>query len=235
VKELVNSTTDKVVESSQEKSGSKNERVEEINLQKSSKEEKTESVRTVHVDVTDAKELIVLKGVIRPSVIKGEAPLDVYFDVEGEGVVSYSWDFGDDSDSDKGESVFHTFEEPGKYKVELIILDGNGNSITLMKDIEVENSVKRSLVFVPDVFSPNEDGHNDIFKIVIAEKINIFNATIKTLKGEDVYQWNNIEEGWDGKNASGRMMEPGLYLLTVYAKDANGIEYSKAQVISLRK
>lgn len=234
LKELVNSTTDKVVESSQENLGSKNERLEEINLQESSKEEKTKLVREkIHPNVT-TKEVEVLKGAIRANVTKGDAPLDVSFDVEGEGVVSYSWDFGDNSSTSSDESSFHTFKEPGRYKVELIILDKNANTETLIEYIEVESTTKPSLGFVPNAFSPNGDGLNDVYKFTTTRNIKSFNARVlNPNNGSVVFQWNSIDGGWDGKDFSGTKLNIGPYYLAVQAVGFDGSVIHKNLRINL--
>lgn len=53
-------------------------------------------------------------------------------------------------------------------------------------------------LFIPNAFSPNGDGLNDEFK-VIKTFITDFNMEIYNRWGQQVYETNNPEFGWDGK------------------------------------
>ncbi|MFN8358165.1 MAG: gliding motility-associated C-terminal domain-containing protein [Spirosomataceae bacterium] len=53
-------------------------------------------------------------------------------------------------------------------------------------------------VFVPEVFTPNEDGHNDAMD-VFAAHITDFDLKIYNRWGEVVFATNDINEKWDGK------------------------------------
>ncbi len=186
---------------------------------------------------TEIKENKILKGRIIASVTSGKAPLDVIFDVEGENIVSYSWDFDDDSELSNVPSPLHTFEKAGDYIVSLTIIDKDANAKTIAQRITVEKRIISTLGFIQDAFSPNGDGTNDVYKLKSAKNIKTFNATIRdVLTGNLVYQWNNIEEGWNGTDVSGRMMDEGTsYALTIYAEGIDGEIHTKHKIISLIK
>lgn len=194
---------------------------------------KTEKVVLAEKDKTEK----VFVGNIQASVTSGKAPLDVMFDVETENVVSYLWDFGDNSFTSSDASTLHTFNEPGEYKVKLTVLDKNANPKTLIKIIIVEKNITSTLGFIQDAFSPNGDGTNDIYRLKSAKNIKTFNATIRdALTGKIVYEWNNIEEGWDGADVSGRIMNNGTsYALTIYAEGTDGETHIKQQIITIIK
>lgn len=63
-----------------------------------------------------------LRACITPSRIKGEAPMGVEFtsDCSVGAPTSYSWDFGDGSQSDQ-KNIIHVFEKPGTYVVKLTV------------------------------------------------------------------------------------------------------------------
>ncbi len=232
--EALSSGNEVIVPSSQDKPESKNEYLEEVNVPEVNKEEAADpTMGEVKSDVS-TEEMVALKGTILASRTKGEAPLDVSFDVEGENILSYSWDFGDDSEIDKEESVFHTFQEPGEYKVELIILDKNANSKILIKYIEVESGIKPSLGFVPNAFSPNGDGLNDIYEFTTTRNIKSFNAKVLDPNtGSVVFEWNSIDGGWDGNDSSGKKLAVGSYYLSVVAIGIDGTVVQKNLRISL--
>jgi gliding motility-associated-like protein len=55
-----------------------------------------------------------------------------------------------------------------------------------------------AMVFVPNVFTPNGDGINGVFKPVFTAEINAYQLTIFNRWGEQVFQSNEVTEGWDG-------------------------------------
>jgi gliding motility-associated-like protein len=64
--------------------------------------------------------------------------------------------------------------------------------------------------FIPNAFTPNGDGINDIFKPVLSD-FNEFNLMIFDRWGNLVYSSNNPQEGWNGSLSNGEMATPGVY------------------------
>jgi gliding motility-associated-like protein len=56
-------------------------------------------------------------------------------------------------------------------------------------------------VYVPNAFSPNGDGVNDVFRVQAASScsINNFQLEIYDRWGAQVFQAGSLEQGWDGK------------------------------------
>jgi gliding motility-associated-like protein len=84
-------------------------------------------------------------------------------------------------------------------------------------------------LFVPNVFSPNEDGRNDVFK---PRGTNLFeyNLRIYDRWGNLVFEADNIEDGWDG-TFNGKPMNSGVF---VYYILSAGEVVSKGNVTLLR-
>jgi len=72
-------------------------------------------------------------------------------------------------------------------------------------------------VFVPNAFTPGNDGHNDQFKSVSACVPVSFQLQVFNRWGERVFQSNDIQEGWDGK-FHGAVCLDGVYFWQIYAK-----------------
>ncbi len=71
----------------------------------------------------------------------GVAPLEVSFDASNSSdsdgtIASYTWDFKD-GDTGTGEILSHIFNSTGNYNVELIIIDNDGATDSITKEIEV--------------------------------------------------------------------------------------------------
>lgn len=168
---------------------------------------------------------------IKANTLKGKAPLDVEFNVEGN-AVAYSWDFGDGSEITSQENSFHTFSTPGKYVVKLTAIDKNANAKTVMQVIMVENSITSSLTTVPTVFSPNGDGINDVLKID-GENIKEFTAVVRDSKGNLVFEWKSLEGFWDGRDLNNQILPKGTYYIVVVAIGEDGEKHSEKKSIQL--
>ena len=91
-------------------------------------------------------------------------------------------------------------------------------------------------LFIPNVFTPNGDGHNDVFAMyysgpdLIYSDLRIFNRW-----GEKVFESNNINIGWDGTYKSVKQ-EPGVYTYTVTLlfSDKQDAVHKKGTIMLLR-
>ncbi|TCD00425.1 gliding motility-associated C-terminal domain-containing protein [Pedobacter psychroterrae] len=88
-------------------------------------------------------------------------------------------------------------------------------------------------IFVPNAFTPNNDGQNDI--------VYVRSQTLKTLRfyiysqwGEQLYYSTNIANGWDG-TFKGISQPTGVYIYTLKATMNDGREINKKGTITLIK
>ena len=73
-----------------------------------------------------------------------------------------------------------------------------------------------SSLFIPNIFTPNGDNLNDTFhfdELAILE----ISCTIFNRWGKEVYSWNELESGWDGKSSDGTELPEGSYIYVVKA------------------
>jgi gliding motility-associated-like protein len=82
-------------------------------------------------------------------------------------------------------------------------------------------------LFVPNSFSPNGDGLNDVFK-VSAHNVNHFNMRIYNRWGELIFTSNNPEMGWDG-TYNGAPCQIGVYALIIEYNTTVGANVSNLQ------
>lgn len=87
------------------------------------------------------------------------------------------------------------------------------------------------LLEIPNVFTPNSDGINDVFMVrgenIISYEIKIYNRW-----GNLVYSSNNIKLSWDGRNGGDSCSE-GNYFYLVQCNGVNGEELSKEGSLTL--
>lgn len=151
----------------------------------------------------------------------GSIPLVVDFTDNSTGNnLSYDWDFADGNTSSV-QNPSNTFNTVGSFDVILIITDDNGctDSDTLVVTTEGE-----SYLIIPNIFSPNGDGNNDVFTLD-GSNITAIKGTIFNRWGQVVYEFDAIEVGWDGHTVSGAVVASGTYYYLINATGADGVEY----------
>lgn len=128
------------------------------------------------------------------------------------------------------EDVDFTFTESGSFNIYLYatfidvatndtIIDDTHGPITIV--------VSESSLSVPNAFSPNGDGINDVLKVK-AKSIVEFHAYIFNRWGQQIYEWGidqMNEGGWDG-TSHGKPVKDGVYFIVVKAKGSDGRKYS---------
>ncbi|MCH7701692.1 MAG: PKD domain-containing protein [Planctomycetes bacterium] len=82
-------------------------------------------------------------AVLAATPLTGFEPLTVEFDATGSSdpdgtIVTYQWDFGDDSDLGAGASTSHDYTTAGTYTAELTVTDNEGATASTPVDITVE-------------------------------------------------------------------------------------------------
>jgi len=134
----------------------------------------------------------------------------VSFNLIGAPDQSYIWSLGNgDLLNDPGSMFTYYYENPGNYKVKLVSVNTKGCIDTFVQSLNIRNvkSIK-----MPNIFTPNGDGINDELKLKNADAIEIFTLVITNLDGQMVFETNDANFVWDGKNInSGKMNPKGDY------------------------
>jgi len=86
---------------------------------------------------------------------------------------------------------------------------------------------------MPNAFTPNGDGHNDLFKIPANSNINLREFSIYNRWGNKVFSTNNIGNGWDG-NINGKKQDSGVYVYVINGTSANGNVVYKGSFVLIR-
>lgn len=81
---------------------------------------------------------------------------------------------------------------------------------------------------IPNAFSPNNDGSNDLFQIKGSlARIKNFSFTIMDRNGWEVWRTDDPKEAWDGRNKFNSIL-PGLYFYSIHLSDMEN-QFSKFQ------
>lgn len=160
------------------------------------------------------------------SILMSQNP--IRFDNETVGGVAYLWDFGDGNRSME-EFPTHGYAEPGTYAVTLTADNeffACPTTYTLTLEIIPDGSI-----FLPNAFTPNNDGINDRFRIgyegVVEAEWIIFDQW-----GRQIQVFNGMEAGWDGR-VNGRPAPEGVYVLKLRARLNSGDWVERGGTITL--
>jgi gliding motility-associated-like protein len=81
------------------------------------------------------------------------------------------------------------------------------------------------VVFVPNSFTPNEDGLNDVFKVV-AGNVAIFEMSVYSVWGEKIFYSQSADKGWDG-TYNGNKCPVGVYMVVInYSGNSHNETYA---------
>ena len=97
-----------------------------------------------------------------------------------------------------------------------------------------EEPETESALYIPNAFSPNGDGLNDLFFVKADFEPEIFEMAIYTRKGEMVFFSKDINIGWDGMRY-GTALPFGVYTYFIKYTDQNGKPQNRRGQITLLK
>ena len=168
------------------------------------------------------------------SPLSGPSPLKVEFTNLSTGTLPlfYYWNLGDNyTSTSKDEShIYSTNNEQGSiYQVILIAKNNFGCADTFKVAIIVDSF---SELIIPNVFTPNYDNINDLFTVK-SIGLKTIHAQLFNRWGLKLYEWNDINGGWDGKTSSGDSVPSGTYFYIIKAKGYDGKEYDLKGSFSL--
>jgi gliding motility-associated-like protein len=157
----------------------------------------------------------------------GVSPLVVNFTDQSTGAITYNWNFGNGNVS-SSQNPNNTYNGNGTFTVTLIASSGICTD-TAYAIIIVEDGLALE---IPNVFTPNNDGANDLFTIkstgVKEISLQIFNRW-----GEKLYEFNGEKAAWDGLTPSGAKVPSGTYFYFVKATGFDDKEIEQHGTVNL--
>jgi len=171
--------------------------------------------------------------------VEGFIPLTVHFTYTGSGANIFLWDFGDGTPTSSDQNPVHVYEAMGTYYAKLIVSSGMPNFCEDEHQITIIVLHPSSLV-VPNIFTPNGDGKNDIFQVE-AEGIQSIEVSIYNRWGKKVYETSvtdfavdkETKDLWDGTSKSEGKCADGTYFYILDAVGYDKKEYNMQGTISL--
>ena len=138
----------------------------------------------------------------------------VHFENLTTGAVGYAWSLGD-GNSSTAVSPVHTYRAEGTYYVTLTATSAEGCVSSVVHGPYV---IVAPDLFIPNVFSPNGDGVNDVFLVEYLGS-QPFQMDVFDRWGVRMYTSNHRVDGWDGRNGNGVAVPDGVYFYTVRVGD----------------
>lgn len=144
----------------------------------------------------------------------------------GQAPYSFLWNTTPMQTNDRIEDLRY-----GWYKVE--VTDANG---CIKKDsIYIEPGPCCEEVFIPNAFSPNGDGKNDVWRVVTATGIDLKQLEIYDRWGNRVWVARTFTDSWDGNYKGSKEDTNTFYYLFRYKCLHDGMDYmKKGDIILLR-
>ena len=148
-------------------------------------------------------------------------PIISFFDISSGGSVnSWNWNFGNGQTSTSQNPVVD-FGAAGEYVVSLVVTSINGCSDSTSNVIVITSDFS---LYVPNAFTPNDDGINDVFTPVgIGIDQENYELSIYDRWGLKIWSTNEPNKGWDGKTLSGSdTVQQDVYVWRINLKKFNG-------------
>lgn len=129
------------------------------------------------------------------------------------GAVKWNWQLGKVGNISQRNPIY-TFPDTGQVRVRLLVTHPEGCQDSLVKFLDI---VPFNSWTMPNAFTPNGDGTNEAFfgKGYLVGASN-FNMSIWNRWGEKVFETQDPEEGWNGRQMNtGGMSPAGVYVYIV--------------------
>lgn len=161
---------------------------------------------------------------------------NVFFYDHSTNAAYWNWSFGDTlsgiNNHSFDQSPIHSFYGPGTYTIWLIATNSSGCVDSVAHVVEVKEPLS---FFVPNAFTPNNNGINDVF-LPIGLGIDPDNFTMYIFDrwGEEIYMTNDINKGWDGKKTgSDELCQMSVYVWLIDYSDIYGNHHKLTGKVTL--
>lgn len=169
-------------------------------------------VAPVNIEVRTYPDVTVSDDV---KILNGE---EVKLEANSEPGVSFSWD---PLPATGCKNCPFAFVRPTQTTVYTVTVNKDGCITTEEITVDVVNDCDENTIEIPNIFTPNNDGLNDVFTLSRNTLMNLSKMSIYSRTGELIYQSSNIFEPWDG-TFNGEFVNSGVYIYYIDAVCKNG-------------
>jgi len=131
---------------------------------------------------------------------------------------AWYWTFGDGNTSTSS-FPYNQYLAAGNYVATLWVTSNAGCRDSLRDTIHVIE-----IIYVPNVFTPNGDGQNDVFHVT-ANGVKVYTIHIFNRWGQEVFNAADPNIDWDGRSPAGVQESDGIYYYIIKATDYSNKSY----------
>mgnify|MGYP000976193199 CR=1 FL=1 len=139
------------------------------------------------------------------------------------------WNYSDSPVSDTTFDAVKNYNTSGNYKVTLVAIGLKNCPDTASYAFRIADS---SGVTLPNVFSPNGDDINDIYRPITRGIVKL-QARVFNRDAVQIAFWNRVNGFWDGHTTSGEACDAGTYFVVVEATGFDGKTYKLKTAVTL--
>jgi gliding motility-associated-like protein len=139
------------------------------------------------------------------------------------GFKNYLW-------SNNSNASFITVDQPGTYSLQVT----DYNLCTATETVMVTLKQCMTGFYIPNAFTPNNDGRNDVFKPMIFGNVIRYSFVVYNRWGQKVFESNDLSKGWNG-TFHGTNSDADVFVWICSYQFAGGnIENKKGTVMLMR-
>jgi gliding motility-associated-like protein len=156
--------------------------------------------------------------ILSPTIQFTDASTDAY------GIASWFWNFSDPTDpvNSAQQNPTHTYGDTGIFCAMLTVTNIHGCKDSITECLVIS---PQYTLYIPDAFTPNGDGKDDIF-IPSGSNFTNFQMYIFDRWGMLIYKTNDITKGWNGGvNNNSRICQEDTYVYLIQATDPFGQQH----------
>lgn len=191
---------------------------------------------------------------IDPSSLVGCNPFEVTFNNTSQNATSFQWDFGNSNTLNVNNTNSQTQTYTSSATIRLVAIEGPCSDTAIVNVVVADCGCIDPLainydptavqddgscvfplptVIIPNIFTPNNDGENDLFFLTVTNVTDI-EMRINNRWGNVIFEGNGLNVVWDGK-VNGSLAPEGIYFLQYKVKGYKDEEISGQGFIQLIK
>jgi len=155
---------------------------------------------------------------------------EINFTDNSIGADYWNWDFGDNFGTSAERNVLYVYRDTGAYRITLIAENIYGCLDTSYGEVIIEGAYT---IYIPNAFSPNNDGKNDFFTVYGGgiQKLDMF---IYNRWGERMFHSDNINRSWNGSSElNNSSCKEDVYVYLVKVTDMYGKKHELSGSVTL--